>query len=93
MSRVTGRTLQGVDEDTSPEAQRRYFDLLRKQEPVARLQQAARLTTMVRQLALADIKARHPGATPRQEQALLAERLYGRDVAVRLFPGALTDDG
>ena len=81
-----------MDEDTRAEAQDRYYDLLRRQEPAARLQQMARLTRMVRQLAVADIKAAHPDASARQTQAFLAERLYGRDVARRLFPDAVIDD-
>jgi hypothetical protein len=82
-----------VDQDTSPEAQHRYFELLRRQAPWERLQSTARLSSMVRQLALADILARHPRASEVEKQALLAERLYGREVATRLFPGSLPHDG
>jgi hypothetical protein len=48
---------------------------------------------MVRQLALADINARNPNASAKERQSLLAERLYGREVAKRLFPGLLTNGG
>lgn len=77
--------------DTSPAAEQRYFELLRKQSPVERLATAERLSTAVRELAIADIRARHPGATSGEINRRLAERLYGRAVADRLFPTAQGD--
>lgn len=71
--------------DTAPQAADRYFELLRQQSPQARLASAVRLTRAVRQLALADLKQRHPDATPQRLRALLAERLYGKEVAERVF--------
>jgi hypothetical protein len=47
------------------------------------------LTQAVRQLAEADILRKNPHATPRELQRDLARRIYGGEVAERLFPEAL----
>jgi hypothetical protein len=72
--------------DTSAQALDRYYELLRARTPLARLTTAVRLSSAVRQLAEAAIRAERPGAPPSVVQAQLALRLYGRDVATRLFP-------
>jgi len=71
--------------DTAPAADARYHELLRRQTPAARLTQAAALTRAVRQLAEAGIRQRHPGASDAEVRVRLTTRLYGRDVAERLF--------
>lgn len=73
-------------DDTSPGAKLRYYELLRQQTPMQRLDIAVRLTNSVRALAEADILRAEPSASPRQVQARLAARLYGDEVAQRLFP-------
>jgi hypothetical protein len=73
-------------DDTSPAAKLRYYELLRQQTPMQRLEIAVRLTNSVRALAEADILRADPSASPRQVQARLAARLYGDQVALRLFP-------
>jgi hypothetical protein len=74
-----------VNQDTRPQAAARYHELLRAQSPAARLEQAAALTRAVRQLAEAGIRQRHPQASDAEVRVRLATRLYGRDVARRLF--------
>jgi hypothetical protein len=71
--------------DTRPEALRRYVQLLQGQPPHRRLAQAAALSQTIRTLAVAGIKRRHPDATAGEVRARLAVRLYGRDVARRMF--------
>src|SRR5690606_10816411 len=73
-------------DDTSPAAQARYYELLRRQSPMDRLRTAGLLTRMVRELAEADILRANPGASRRELQFGLASRLYGDEVAQRLFP-------
>lgn len=73
--------------DTSQPALDRYYELLRARTPLARLAAAVELSTAVRQLAEASIRAAEPAAPARVVQAKLTLRLYGRDVAARLFPG------
>jgi hypothetical protein len=80
-----------VMSDTSAEAEQRYFELIRSQTPLARVTTAARLSSAVRQLAEAAIRAQHPTATAAVVRAHLAARLYGREVALRLFPNVKLD--
>ena len=44
------------------------------------------LSSSVRRLAVASIRERHPDASAREVNARLAERLYGVDARLRLFP-------
>ena len=71
--------------DTGSAAIDRYHELLRAQAPHERLEQANALTKAVRELAVAGLRTRHPGATPEEIRLRLTVRLYGRDVARRLF--------
>ena len=74
-----------MDQDTEPQRRDRYIELLRAQSPVDRLRKAGALTRAVRQMAEAGIRQRYPGADDTEVRVRLAVRLYGRDVAVRLF--------
>ena len=80
-----------MDQDTCARQLDRYHELLRRQTPAQRIQQASRLTMAVRALAEAGIRMRHPGASPDEVRARLAVRLYGRQVAQRLC-GTVPDD-
>ena len=71
--------------DTGFAAVDRYHQLLRAQAPRERLEQANALSKAVRELAVAGLRARHPEATPEEIRVRLTVRLYGRDVARRLF--------
>jgi hypothetical protein len=82
---------RGVMLDTGAEASRRYHELLRARAPHERLAQALALTKMVRELAVAGIRSRHPDASPEEVRVRLAVRLYGREAARRLF-GELPSD-
>jgi hypothetical protein len=75
--------------DTSPKANARYFELLRQAGPERRLAICVGLSHAVRELAIAGIKKTHSGR-PLSDDELrqkLAERLYGADVARRVFAG------
>jgi len=77
--------------DTSPPALERYYELLRARTPLARLTTAVALSSAVRQLAESSIRTAAPDATVEVVRARLAMRLYGREVAARLFPGVELD--
>jgi hypothetical protein len=77
--------------DTSPQADARYHELLRRMPPERRLEAAMRLSQAVRELALAGIRSRHPEAGEHELRIRLTARLYGRDCARRLF-GNVPDD-
>jgi len=79
--------------DTSEPAQARYYQLLRAQTPLARLATAAGLSSAVRQLAEVAIRTDDPQAPAAVVRARLTHRLYGREVAARLFPGIDLDGG
>jgi len=72
-------------QDTSSAAHDRYHALLRAQKPYERLAQAMALTQMVRELAEAGIRQRHPGVSDAEVRVRLTVRLYGRETAQRLF--------
>lgn len=71
--------------DTSKEADERYHELLRACPPHERLARADALSRMVRALAVQGIKMRHPNATAHEVEIRLAVRLYGREVARRVY--------
>lgn len=79
--------------DTSEPARARYYELLRAQTPLARITTAAGLSSAVRQLAEVAIRTDDPKASDSIVRARLARRLYGREVAARLFPGVELDAG
>ena len=72
-------------EDTSDAAIARYHQLLRAQTPHQRLEQTNALIAAVRELAVAGIQARYPDASPQEVRIRLTVRLYGREIAARLF--------
>lgn len=72
-------------QDTQPAAAARYYELLRTTTPERRLQQAVALTRTARELAVTGIRARFPNATEAELRVRLTVRLYGREVALKLF--------
>jgi hypothetical protein len=85
--------IAAVMRDTSEASLERYYELLRARTPLARLTAAVDLSSAVRQLAESSIRAAEPGAPIGVVRARLALRLYGREVATRLFPGVELDVG
>ena len=75
--------------DTSLKANVRYFDLLRRAGPERRLAICLGLTRATRELAIAGIKRSHPDRVLSDDEIRqkLAERLYGAEVARRVFAG------
>ncbi len=71
--------------DTSPAQRRRYYDLVRALTSEERARKVSSLSRAARGLAEVNILTRHPGASPGQLARLLAERLYGAEIAARLF--------
>ena len=74
-----------MEQDTHPRQQARYIELLRAQAPEARLFKAGALTEAVRYLAEVGIRENFPHADEAEIRVRLAERIYGRAVALRLF--------
>ena len=77
--------------DTGGKANSRYHELLRAQAPHERAAQAMSLSAMVRELAIAGIRQRHPDAAEEEVRVRLTVRLYGRAAAERLFDAVPED--
>jgi hypothetical protein len=79
-------------DDTAPRATARYFELLREAAPQKRLALCLGLSRAVRELAIAGIRNAHRDRQLSEDdlRAMLAERLYGAEVARRLFPARAT---
>lgn len=73
-----------LEQDTSEGARTRYFDLLAKAGLEGRARILASLCGGVRTLAEAGIRQADPCLSDDQVRAALTERLYGREVALRL---------
>jgi hypothetical protein len=78
-------------DDTSEAGSRRYYELLRQRTPSERAAMVGSLNAGVRRMAEAGERASHPGASDREIEARVAARMYGRDVALRFFPGENVD--
>jgi hypothetical protein len=71
--------------DTSPLQQEQYFARLRRLTPEERLNIVSRLNRGVRRMAMMGLKTRHPEASEEELRARLAVRIYGREIAQRMF--------
>lgn len=70
--------------DTQPEAEAVLLALLRQAPVWRKLQLMDQLNQMTRSLAMGGLRQQHPAADERELRRLLAERLFGRDVARQL---------
>lgn len=71
--------------DTDPEAERVQIEIIRRTPIWKKFNQIAALNHMCRQLALADIRRRHPGADEAQLRRLLAARLLPKHLAEEVY--------
>lgn len=74
-----------LEADTALSQKRKQIRLVRQQCPAQRAAALVSLSDGVREMALAGIRGRHPTASPRELACRLTVRLYGREVAARLF--------
>lgn len=72
--------------DTSAEAERILVEKWHNMSAAQRLGVAMSLSQSVRELALAGIRQRHPGASPREQLLRLAITLHGPDLATAAYP-------
>lgn len=71
--------------DTDPEAHRVHMELMRRAEGWRKLQLADELHQSLRMLALAGLRARHPGASPEELRRHLADVLLGAKLAEEAY--------
>ena len=72
--------------DTSPEARRRYYDMIARLTAAERARKVAGLGRAIRELIRAEIKRTRPAATPVDVELALIGRLYGEGAARKLAP-------
>jgi hypothetical protein len=71
--------------DTSPEAEAILVEGYRRMTPAQKMERVAALTRMVQELALSDIRRRHPHANERELHLRLASRWLDRETMVKAF--------
>jgi hypothetical protein len=71
--------------DTGADAHRLQIELMRRAEGWRKLELADQLHGTLRALALADLRARHSGASPEELRRLLADILLGAELAERAY--------
>jgi hypothetical protein len=78
--------------DTSPETERLQVERWRQMSPAEKAAIVSGLTQAVHDLALAGIRLRHPGASPREQFLRLALITLGPDLARRAYPELAATD-
>ena len=71
--------------DTSAEVDEMLFTSLGEAPAWRKWQLMAQLNRAARQLALSGLRRRHPDASPKKLQGLLANLLFGSELANRLY--------
>ena len=71
--------------DTSPEAERMQFELLRRAPAWRKMQMVGEMNQTVRMLALAGLRQRFPRATDAELRRRLADLLLGQELAARVY--------
>ncbi len=74
--------------DTSPEAERVLIELLRRTPPWRRLQLADQMSRTARELSMAGLRMRFPGAGEAELRRRFADIHLGPELAARVY-GAL----
>lgn len=69
--------------DTTPEAARVYWDMIRQMPRERRLKRIVELSRLMRAFVTANIRRRHPTYTDEQVRNAVWERVYGREVLQR----------
>jgi hypothetical protein len=77
--------LKPISSDTDPEAERILIEGYRRMSASEKLQRVCELTQAVQALAMADIRRRHPDASPRECQLRLASRWIDADLMRKAF--------
>jgi hypothetical protein len=79
--------------DTHPKIEVLLIEGYRKMSPVQRLERVRSLTQAVQELALLDVRRRHPNADAREQALRLASRWIEPELMVRAFGWDVTEEG
>ena len=77
--------MKPLSSDTTPEAQRMQFELIRSLPDWKRLSLAFELTQATRLLVLADIRARYPEAGDEELRKRFIARILAREEVIRAY--------
>lgn len=86
MDSANGRTRAVLSRDTAPEVEAQLVQIWRRLSSIERAQLVAGASRAARALALAGLRARHPGASNRELVARLAALTLDRELARRVYP-------
>jgi hypothetical protein len=79
--------------DTHPEIEALQIEAYRRMSPTQKLQRVTALTQAVQELALADIRRRHPDADEREQRLRLASRWIEPELMKRAFGWDVDKEG
>jgi hypothetical protein len=77
--------MKPLSQDTTPEAQRKHYELMRKLSPEQRLSMAFALTDATRNLILADLHHRFPEADENEIRRKFIARVLSREDVIRAY--------
>ena len=77
--------MRTLSPDTSPQAERVMFELLRDVPPERKLRMVASMNATVRHLAVMGLKQRHPAADDEEIRRRLADILLGPERAALVY--------
>ncbi len=77
--------MKPLSPDTTPEAQRKHYELMRRLSPEQKLSMAFALTDATRTLVLADLKHRFPDADENEIKRRFIARVLSREDVIRAY--------
>jgi hypothetical protein len=77
--------MKPLSPDTTPQAQRKQYELMRKLSPEQKLSMAFALTDATRQMVLADLKHRFPEASEEEIKRRFIARVLPRQDVIRAY--------
>jgi hypothetical protein len=77
--------MKPLSNDTTPEVQRKHYELMRKLSPEQRLSMAFALTDATRHLILADLRHRFPEANEDEIKRRFIARVLSREDVIRAY--------
>ena len=77
--------MKPLSPDTTPEAQRKQYELMRRLSPEQKLSMAFALTDATRTLVLADLKHRFPDADENEIKRRFIARVLSREDVIRAY--------
>jgi hypothetical protein len=77
--------MKALSADTTPEAQRKHYELMRRLTPTKRLALAFELTNATRQLIVSDLHHRFPDAGAEEIKRRFIARVLPREDVIRVY--------